>query len=424
MPETCVHTPAVHAGQTLFVSGESSMPRADTPIAEFSESWKASSSHEAHEVPLGCIRGPGSCIVRQRAEQTLFVLGESSVPRADTPEQPTKEDEKARTWRGRMCAHGRRGYRCKLCPPANAVRDKSISKAQPLNENEAYRGAPAVLALGPHSVVLADGGAPAVLAPAPLSVVLARAKARKTAKDNAYRKKNRMWRGRMCAHGRRGYRCILCHPAFAWKKKNKDYLKAYAQKNNEYLKAYWKAYKQQTRGCVDCKEWPDCYVGIPRYDGRCFRCFKRKFPFHEKAQSKARVEWVVRDYIERNFPHFVHDHTMHTGHCDCTVRRRVDHRRQVGNTLLCVETDEMHHRYYDKDDEQARYHDIMMEWGGKLVFIRFNPDRDSLGPKLNKRLERLQAEITRHLGRIEREENTELLEKYYLYYPEGTPDVH
>jgi hypothetical protein len=39
-------------------------------------------------------------------------------------------------------------------------------------------------------------------------------------------------------------------------------------------------------------------------------------------------------------------------------------------------------------------------------------------------LERLQAEITRHLGRIEREENTELLEKYYLYYPEGTLDLY
>ncbi len=31
MPETCVHTPAVHAGQTLFVPAESSMQRADTP---------------------------------------------------------------------------------------------------------------------------------------------------------------------------------------------------------------------------------------------------------------------------------------------------------------------------------------------------------------------------------------------------------
>jgi hypothetical protein len=40
------------------------------------------------------------------------------------------------------------------------------------------------------------------------------------------------------------------------------------------------------------------------------------------------------------------------------------------------------------------------------------------------RLERLQGEITRHLGRLEREENTELLEKHYLYYPEETPDLY
>jgi hypothetical protein len=37
-------------------------------IAELSDSWKAASSHEAQEVPLGCISGPGSCIVRQRAD--------------------------------------------------------------------------------------------------------------------------------------------------------------------------------------------------------------------------------------------------------------------------------------------------------------------------------------------------------------------
>ena len=75
------------------------------------------------------------------------------------------------------------------------------------------------------------------------------------------------------------------------------------------------------------------------------------------------------------------------------------YRREVGNTLLCVETDEMHHRSYDKADEQARYHDLMMGWGGKLVFIRFNPDKASLGPPLEQRLERLQAEITRQIAR-------------------------
>ena len=52
---------------------------------------------------------------------------------------------------------------------------------------------------------------------------------------------------------------------------------------------------------------------------------------------------------------------------------------------------------------------------GARCFVRFVHEQ-----KLSSR-NPLRAEIARHLGRIEREENTEPLEKYYLYYPE-TPD--
>jgi hypothetical protein len=108
----------------------------------------------------------------------------------------------------------------------------------------------------------------------------------------------------------------------------------------------------------------------------------------------------------------------------------VDHRRLIGNTLLCVETDENFHKYYDPDDEDVRYHDLITAFGGKLCFVRFNPhkfnldDRHDLGPPLAERLERLRAEITRHIGRLERGENNSLLEVWYLYYPEGTPDFY
>jgi hypothetical protein len=99
----------------------------------------------------------------------------------------------------------------------------------------------------------------------------------------------------------------------------------------------------------------------------------------------------------------------------------------VGNTLLCIETDEHWHRYYDPDDEDARYHDVMMGHGGKLCFIRFNPDpfsRNDEGPPLEERLERLHSEITRHIGRLERGENTAYLEVWHLYYPAGQEDYY
>ena len=36
---------------------------------------------------------------------------------------------------------------------------------------------------------------------------------------------------------------------------------------------------------------------------------------------------------------FIHDIPLYTGNCDCT-HRRIDHRIQIGNTMLCDESDE------------------------------------------------------------------------------------
>lgn len=180
-------------------------------------------------------------------------------------------------------------------------------------------------------------------------------------------------------------------------------------------------WERRVKGCLQCKDWPDWRRGLKHYDGLCYRCFSHEFPNHEKVRTKVRAELQVRAFIDSNFAEFVHDKPMNTAHCNCNHRRRVDHRRLVGNTLLCIEVDEHHHRAYDPDDEDARYHDLIAAWGGKLCFIRINPD--GRGPPLEQRLERLRAEITTHIGRLERHENTSLLEVYYLYYPKGTTDV-
>jgi hypothetical protein len=226
----------------------------------------------------------------------------------------------------------------------------------------------------------------------------------------------------------------------AYQNQNKEYLKAekkaYYEKNQGYLKAEAKAYYEKNAariyaskgarnlrnyGCIECREWPvDQQVGLPHYDGYCFRCFCHEFPHDERVKNRGRVELRVRAYLNSHFSGFIHNHQMPTAHCVCDHRRRIDHRREVGNTLLCIETDEHHHRNYDKDDEDARYHDVLVAWGGKLVFIRINPD--GKGPPLEERLERLHAEITRHIGRLERGENSAFLEVWHLYYPEGTED--
>ena len=122
----------------------------------------------------------------------------------------------------------------------------------------------------------------------------------------------------------------------------------------------------------------------------------------------------VRNELNDHFDGFVHDMPLWTGGCDCTHRRRVDHRKLVDGTLLCVETDEHAHAGYDARDEEIRYDDLYMAYSGKWIFIRFNPD--GRGVDMEDKLARLMEEVETQTARIERSENTELVEIVKLFY--------
>jgi hypothetical protein len=168
--------------------------------------------------------------------------------------------------------------------------------------------------------------------------------------------------------------------------------------------------------CPNCISWPDSRGGSKLYDGYCATCFKHLFPHDErsKVMYEHSKEIRVRNAINEHFKDFIHDTSLYTGHCDCTMRRRIDHRKLIGATLLCIETDEFAHASYDPKDEEIRYDDLYMIHGGKFVFIRFNPD--GKGVDMVDKLERLIDEIETQIERIENEENTELLEVIKLFY--------
>jgi len=161
-----------------------------------------------------------------------------------------------------------------------------------------------------------------------------------------------------------------------------------------------------------------------KYKGYCARCFQQLFPkdpltFQIRSKTK---EIAVRDFINANFDGWHHDKCLYTGHCDCTIRRRIDHRVLIGNTLLVVETDENQHKSYNAMNEEIRYDDLFMAFSGKWIYIRFNPDkyksklRTNKNPEISTRLIVLKKEIEKQIKRIKNEENTELLETYYMYY--------
>jgi hypothetical protein len=163
-----------------------------------------------------------------------------------------------------------------------------------------------------------------------------------------------------------------------------------------------------------------------KYKGYCASCYQQLFPNDPltlQIRSKTK-EIAVRDFINLNFEGFQHDKPLWSGSCDCSHRRRIDHRKLICNTLLCIETDENQHKDYNKTDEEIRYDDLFMLHGGKFIYIRFNPDKfkdknnKSINPMLYTRLPILKEEIERQIKRIENEENKELLEIIKLYYDE------
>lgn len=174
-----------------------------------------------------------------------------------------------------------------------------------------------------------------------------------------------------------------------------------------------------------CKsEFCDIIVGN-KYDGYCTHCFANLFPQNPKTLliHKKSKELKVVSYIYNKFEGFVHDKPLYyniKGGC-CDSKRRIDLRKLVNNTMLCIEIDENQHKYYDKKNEINRYDDLFMDFSGKYIFIRYNPDKYKIGnkyknPHFKTRIEILCKEIEKQLNRIISEDNKELVESIYLFY--------
>jgi len=177
-------------------------------------------------------------------------------------------------------------------------------------------------------------------------------------------------------------------------------------------------------GRPPCKNTGCLTESNKKYKNYCAYCFQHLFPldpltFQIRCKTK---EIAVRDFINLNFDGFQHDKPLEYGGCDCQNRRRIDHRKLLNNTLLCIETDENQHKKYSKKDEENRYNDLLATFTCKYIFIRFNPDSyinkkgKKYNPSIALRLISLKQEIEKQIERINNEENTELIEIKYLYF--------
>jgi hypothetical protein len=168
--------------------------------------------------------------------------------------------------------------------------------------------------------------------------------------------------------------------------------------------------------CILCIDHIDSRKANKKYGDYCATCFKRAFPEDERSKViySHTKEIRVRNFINEHFEGFIHDKPIYTHNCDCTHRRRIDHRKLIGNTILAVETDEHAHSSYDEYDEEIRYDDVYMIYSGKWIFIRFNPDGKDVD--MEDKLDKLLEVMGEQIERIEREENTDLVDIIKLFY--------
>ena len=197
-------------------------------------------------------------------------------------------------------------------------------------------------------------------------------------------------------------------------------------------------HNKQKPYCPDCNGSQICKAKGPphnsgcrtrrnqRLDRFCSHCFANLFPDAPRtlAMRKKSKELQVVAHIAPTYDGFVHDRSRYVdleGGC-CSTKQRINVRKLINHTILCVEIDEDQHKRYLKQDEEHRYDDLFMDFSGKYIFIRYNPNpyKDADDKKRNPRFDTRMALPVQLINmltrRINNELNTELVEIHHLCY--------
>ena len=240
--------------------------------------------------------------------------------------------------------------------------------------------------------------------------------------------------GSLCAHNKRRDRCRECGgSAFCMHSKVryecKDCHGTGICKHNTY-----RPLCPECGGRALCKSRQPPYntqcgiSGNRKLNGFCTHCFANIFPddprtLNIRVKSK---ELKVVSHIPSKYKEVIYEQPWYVdlkGGC-CETKRRIDLRNLINNTMLCIEIDEDQHKSYIKENEVARYDDLFMDFSGKYIFIRYNPDKfkDKYGkspnPYLNSRMEVFKDAINKQIVRIQAGDHDSSLAIHHAFVDE------
>ena len=123
-------------------------------------------------------------------------------------------------------------------------------------------------------------------------------------------------------------------------------------------------------------------------------------------------------------------YVTYDGGC-CDSKRRIDLWAIVGNVVFALEIDESQHKRYvreDPDHEENRYNELVMDFTGRFVFLRINPDPYKVAgikrdPSFEERLASVEEKIADLLTDIEsggEDDSQDMVQVHHIFYDDST----
>ena len=181
----------------------------------------------------------------------------------------------------------------------------------------------------------------------------------------------------ICEHYKRKCRCIEC--------KGRSLCKHNKRRSRCEERGGGEICEHQVRKdrCPDCQGKEVCKSihtigcrtrGNRKLNGHCSHCFVNLFPEDPKALTVKRKskEIQVMTHLCSKYEGFKNDKPFYVdleGGC-CETKRRIDLRKLISNTMLCIEVDENQHKYYIKENEANRCNDLFMDFSGKYYLYK------------------------------------------------------
>ena len=154
-------------------------------------------------------------------------------------------------------------------------------------------------------------------------------------------------------------------------------------------------------------------------------CFKEAYPDDPKSKSMRNYtyhEKLVKTYFVTNDCQFIHNTKIHRDEgleltTDDKISYRIDFRKSINNTMICVEIDEHsgHWKTNDKDIKRMNY--FKDNYNCKFIWLRFMPDKDD-GIEFEDKLCKLKEKIDYYVDYANNDDNdvNDDMIVEYLYY--------